>query len=178
METIQIKGKEYVTVNQRILSFREHFKEWSLISEIVSMENGVVVMKASVIDEKGIVRATGFAYEKEGSTFINKTSYLENCETSAWGRALANLGIGIITSVASAEEVGNAIKNQNKSEVKKEYITKEYYTQFLDEAVELQKGIGYKEFMSKLGAIGYEAVKDLRTVGPEEVARVLAELKK
>ena len=61
------------------------------------------------------------AYEKEGSTFINKTSYIENCETSAWGRALGNLGIGIDTSIASAEEVQNAVLNQSpKKSAKKE----------------------------------------------------------
>ena len=53
------------------------------------------------------------AYEKENSTFINKTSYIENCETSALGRALGIAGFGIDTSVASAEEVQNAINNQN-----------------------------------------------------------------
>ena len=60
------------------------------------------------------------AYEKEGSTFINKTSYIENCETSAWGRALGNLGIGIDTSIASAEEVQNAVLNQGKKKPDKE----------------------------------------------------------
>ena len=114
METIKIQGKDYVTVNERIIYFREHFPGWSLISELVSVEDGIVIMKASVIDDKGIARATGFAYEKEGSSFINKTSYVENCETSAWGRALASLGIGIVGSVASAEEVGNAVKNQDE----------------------------------------------------------------
>ncbi len=53
------------------------------------------------------------AEEEKGSTFINKTSYVENCETSAWGRALANFGIGLETSVASADEVKNAIANQD-----------------------------------------------------------------
>ena len=71
-------------------------------------------LKAIIKNPDGVILATGLAYEKEGSTFINKTSYIENCETSAWGRALGNLGIGIDTSIASAEEVGNAIKQQNK----------------------------------------------------------------
>ena len=57
---------------------------------------------------------TGMAYEKEGSTFINKTSYIENCETSSCGRALGMCGIGIDVSVASAEEVQNAMVNQNE----------------------------------------------------------------
>lgn len=112
METINIKGKEYVQVNERIKYFRENYKNWSLTSEIVSLENGVCVIKAIIKDENEIVRATGLAYEKEGSTSVNKTSYIENCETSAWGRALGNLGIGIDTSIASAEEVKNAMLNQ------------------------------------------------------------------
>jgi len=112
METINIKGKDYVQVNERIKYFREKFQGWSLSSEIISLENGVCVIKATIKDENEIVKATGLAYEKEGSTFINKTSYIENCETSAWGRALGNLGIGIDTSIASAEEVQNAVLNQ------------------------------------------------------------------
>ena len=61
------------------------------------------------------VLGSGIAYEKEGSTFINKTSYIENCETSAVGRALGMAGIGINTSVASAEEVQNAIVQQDSA---------------------------------------------------------------
>ena len=113
MKTIDIKGKPYVEVSERILFFRENYKNFALVSEIVSIEDGVIIMKATVYDPEGNQKATGFAYEKEDSTFINKTSYVENCETSAWGRALANFGIGI-TSVASADEVINAIENQKE----------------------------------------------------------------
>ena len=45
--------------------------------------------------------------------FINKSSYVENCETSAWGRALANFGIGVDSSIASAEEVMADMSKQN-----------------------------------------------------------------
>ena len=65
---------------------------------------------------------TGTAYEKENSTFINKTSYIENCETSAVGRALGMIGIGIDTSVASYEEVSNAIKQQEEQKIEKSCI--------------------------------------------------------
>lgn len=112
MKTIDIKGKPYVEVNERLKFFRENYKGWSLTSEIISINNGVVVIKATISDENNVVKATGLAYEKENSTFINKTSFIENCETSAWGRALGNLGIGIDTSIASAEEVQNAMLNQ------------------------------------------------------------------
>ena len=113
MRTIDIKGKQYVEVNERIKFFRENYKDWSLTSKIISLEDGVCVIKAIVKDENGVTKATGLAYERENSTFINKTSYIENCETSAWGRALGNLGIVIDVSIASADEVQNAQLNQN-----------------------------------------------------------------
>ena len=115
LRTIDIKGKQYVEVNERIKFFREHYEGWSLTSEIVSLEDGVCVIKAIVKNEEGVTKATGLAYERENSTFINKTSYIENCETSAWGRALGNLGIGIDVSIASADEVQNAQLNQTDS---------------------------------------------------------------
>lgn len=121
MKTVDIKGKPYIEVNERVKYFRENYKDWSLISELISNENGVCVFKASVIDESGVIRATGYAYEKENSTFINKTSYIENCETSAWGRALGNLGIGIDTSIASYDEIANAQENQNEQVQSNQY---------------------------------------------------------
>ena len=112
IKTTAIKGKNYAEVNQRIKAFRMLYPNGSISTNIESLENGVVVMKAVVKDEEEHVLGTGYAYEKESSTFINKTSYIENCETSAVGRALGMLGIGIDTSVASYEEVQNAIKQQ------------------------------------------------------------------
>lgn len=118
LKTVNIKGKEYVEVNERLKAFRTlpEYKGYSLESDIISLENGVITIKATIKDADGVVKATGLAQEKESSSFINKTSFVENCETSAWGRALGNLGIGIDTSVASAEEVENAIVNQNPKE--------------------------------------------------------------
>jgi len=112
MKTTDIKGKPYIEVNERLKHFRANYPDHALLSEIVSHEGGVIVIKAVVFDSTERAVAVGHAYEKEGSTFINKTSYVENCETSAWGRALANFGIGIDTAVASAEEVQNAQANQ------------------------------------------------------------------
>lgn len=115
LKTTDIKGKDYVEVNERLKAFWQLCENGRIITELVSNENGVCVIKAKVYEDKNDSepRATGMAYEKEGSTFINKTSYLENCETSAVGRALGNAGIGIDTSVASYEEVSNAILNQD-----------------------------------------------------------------
>lgn len=116
IQTTDIKGKAYSEVPQRIKAFRMVYPTGFIISDMISNENGVCIFKTSVgyyaEDESMIVLGTGMAYEKEGSTFINKTSYIENCETSSVGRALGMAGFGIDVSVASAEEVQNAIANQ------------------------------------------------------------------
>ncbi|AAV30185.1 hypothetical protein X813_gp24 [Lactobacillus phage LL-Ku] len=114
LKSTDIKGKGYIEVNQRIKAFRQVYPTGTISTDIISLENGVVMMKATVLDEDGKTLATGFAYEKESSSFINKTSFIENCETSAIGRALGFCGFGIDSSVASAEEVENAIINQGK----------------------------------------------------------------
>ena len=139
-ETIQTttldtkKGaKEYAEVNQRIKAFRMVYPTGAIMTEMLSNENGVCVFRATVFADSGSTMplSTGTAYEKEGSTFINKTSYIENCETSAVGRALGMAGFGIDTSVASAEEVANAIANQHQDDFATEEqveFLKAYYT--------------------------------------------------
>ena len=114
MKTINIHGKQYVEVKERIKYFRENFKDWSLTSEVIDLTEDRCVIKATISNEKGRVIASGIAYENKGSSYINKTSFIENCETSAWGRALANIGIGLDVAIASADEVLNA-KAQDKS---------------------------------------------------------------
>lgn len=122
IQTMDIKGKQYAEVNQRIKAFRMCYPEGGIRTQLVSNENGVCIFEARVFftREDGSVQllGTGFAQEKEDSTFINKTSHIENCETSAVGRALGMCGFGI-DSVASADEVQNAELNQNQKEVKK-----------------------------------------------------------
>lgn len=126
LNTVDIKGKPYVLVNERVKAFRENYPDYGLITTIVELTEKRVVMCATINNPDGNPIATGYAYEDSGSSFINKTSYIENCETSAWGRALANLGIGIDSSMCSAEELGNAILNQSKPAKRtKESITKQ-----------------------------------------------------
>lgn len=115
--TTSIKGKEYAAVNGRINAFRRLYPQGFISTEIVSLEAGVVVMKATCGYYEGtqaVVLGTGLAYEREGSSNINKTSYIENCETSAVGRALGMAGIGVTAAVASSEEVQNAILQQEE----------------------------------------------------------------
>lgn len=112
IRTMDIKGKQYAEVSQRIKVFRMICPNGTIQTELVKLENEICVIKAIIKDEQEKLLATGYAYETEGSSFINKTSYIENCETSAVGRALGMLGIGIDTSVASFEEVANAIHQE------------------------------------------------------------------
>ena len=109
--TMDIKGKSYVLVNERVKAFRQLYPEGTIQTDQVKDENGVCTFKATV-SYGDLILATGYAQEKESSSYINKTSYIENCETSAVGRALGFLGIGIDTSIASAEEVETAVANQ------------------------------------------------------------------
>ena len=116
-KTTKIKGKDYVEVNQRLLYFRtcKDYAGWSIETEWISVDMESATARAIIADDTGRVRATGTAQEIAGNGNINRTSHVENCETSAWGRALGCLGIGIETSIASAEEVDRAVKNQGGS---------------------------------------------------------------
>ena len=103
MKTMSIKGKAYVTVNERLKYFRAIHPTWTIATEIVRLTDAEAVTKTVISDDTGRVLSTGMAYEIRESSFINKTSWLENAETSSAGRALAMLGIGIEDSVASAD---------------------------------------------------------------------------
>lgn len=112
---VNIHGKQYLTVARRIQDFRAEHPNWSIESEVLSAAE-LVQVKTTIRDEAGKVIATGLAEEMRGSTNINKTSALENAETSAVGRALAFLGMGG-TEIASADEVANAITQQKEMEM-------------------------------------------------------------
>lgn len=127
--TTDIKGKDYAEVNQRIKAFRMVYPTGTIETKMLSNENGVCIFRAMIV-ANGYILATGTAYEKENSTFINKTSYIENCETSAVGRALGMCGFGIDTSVASADEVQNAIANQEEATIQTEEEAKQYIITF------------------------------------------------
>lgn len=124
-----IKDKPYIEVNERIKAFRKVYPEGFIHNTMVSNDNGICIFRSEVgfYTETGEKRVlgTGTAFENETSNFINKTSYIENCETSACGRALGMAGYGIDISIASYEEVANAIKQQKQiSEVEAEVVKK------------------------------------------------------
>ena len=117
-KTTNIKGKSYVQVNERILFFRSEYPEWSIQTDIINIDEDQVLVKAYVYDSEMNLRFTGHAHEEKQASYINKTSYVENCETSAVGRALGMMGIGIETSIATAEEVTQAVNTQANAKPK------------------------------------------------------------
>jgi hypothetical protein len=113
-KTTNIRGKQYVEVNERIKFFRqeEQYKNWGVRTEFPIIDSEQCLCLCTITTPDGQIVAQGHAHEEKASSNINKTSYVENCETSAVGRALAFLGIGIDTSIASANEVEDAIAKQ------------------------------------------------------------------
>lgn len=156
LKTIDVKGKNYVEVNERIKAFRKAHPNGSIETNIEHLENGVVVMSCTIKDETGNVLAKAHAYEKENSSFINKTSFIENCCTSATGRALGYVGIGIDTSVASAEEVENAILQQDEQKL----ISKTQETALRD--MIKNKKIPNEIIINMLKEKGYEKIAEIQ----------------
>lgn len=116
---VKIHGKNYITVDERVEEFHKRYPNGSIKTDLVEFDGERVITKTTAIPdvENPERRFTGWAYEMVGSTNINKTSALENCETSSCGRALGFLAIGLNGSIATADEVQNAIDQQKNTKV-------------------------------------------------------------
>ena len=115
---VDIHGKQYQTVQLRIHQFRLAHpisEGWSLLTELVECSEKQVICRATIVDPQGKTVASGLAHEIWTASKINKTSCVENCETSAWGRCLANAGLGGEEfPVVSADEMQVAMEQQAK----------------------------------------------------------------
>ena len=171
IKTTNIKGKEYAEVNQRIKAFRMLYPTGFIYTEIERLADGMCVFCARVgyftDDNKEVVIGMGHAYEKEGSSNINRTSYIENCDTSAVGRALGMAGFGIDTSVASFEEVATAIQQQEGFEP----VSNRELKMFKDYAEKL--GVDIKVVGKKVGA---KSLKSMTREQHAEALRILKEI--
>ena len=106
-KAVDIKGKKYILVSDRILFLSEYGEPYSVITETTfHPSHEMWIVKATLTWNNGVY--TGHAQEIIGDGYINKTSALENCETSAVGRACAMAGIGVIDSIASVDEIAKA----------------------------------------------------------------------
>lgn len=120
-KTVNIHGRDYETVASRIQRFIEDVKtakQRYCQSTVITLDEVGCLVKCIISveteDGKLIKQASGHAYEQKGSSSINRTNHVENCETSAVGRALAFLGYGGDDSIASADEVITAISRKEK----------------------------------------------------------------
>ena len=191
MKTINIKGKEYITVNERLKEFRNNFKDYSLTTEIVELGADYCTIKASIIDDKGIVRANGFAREVVAKSPINKFAFVENCETSAIGRALGNFGIGIDTAICTADELLMKLaqetedkptpqeKAQNTRAVNKEIKANDIdtrYNQWIkywhDKTWTKDADDAFKRFLDDAKGYDPDKMKDLMAIYKDKVPQV------
>lgn len=168
--------KDYVDVAQRVKAFRRLYPQGFIKTDFVKLEGGLCVMRATAgfYNDEGtaIVIATGTAQESQDANIINKTSYIENCETSAIGRALGMAGIGIDGGIASADEMQNALKQQERLENTKSDEEPDLHTSIEDapKAVAKVKGMiatletmGETSFFDELKQMyGIEKVEDIK----------------
>ena len=107
---------EYITVSERIEKFYAKFPQGRIITTIIehSAETGFILIRAEVYREPddALPAATGHAYELRSAGHVQAGSYVEVCETSSVGRALALLGFEVRRGVASREEVIRGAKKQ------------------------------------------------------------------
>jgi hypothetical protein len=157
---VNIRGKEYQTVALRVQKFRETHPTWSITTRIETRTDDYVVMSAGIRNEEERLIATGHAEEFRKSSQINGTSALENCETSAIGRALALAGFGG-TEFASANEVENAIHQQQKPHPKRKALEVAFAA--VDSMASLQA------LWSNLSAEDKKVSEDLKNAAKERV---------
>ena len=172
MKKISIKGKPYVEVHERVTYLRENFGDkdemFGIKTKVVewNKEAKEVIIQAWITDQTGRIVGSGIAHEwqDDPSSFVNSTSYVENCETSAIGRALAAFGIGIEDAYASADEVQGAIKKQDVKKEKKSKEKKKELTDKMDSTQEASTdpyNIQYKTSLAKVFVEGSpDAEKD------------------
>jgi hypothetical protein len=154
LKAVDFKGRRYVQVHSRLNSLRGcgedgivwengKGKDWGIENVIVKFDDKHAMIQTRITDETGRLRSTGEAveYRDDKNSFVNAHSYLENCATSAMGRALAALGIGTEDSFASADELAVAISQQGgggKGPAKREVMSDEWKQYFLDKMHECQ----------------------------------------
>tara|TARA_Y100001938_G_scaffold127379_1_gene180197 strand:- start:83 stop:676 length:594 start_codon:yes stop_codon:yes gene_type:complete len=133
LKTIPIKDKDYVPVDERLRAFHKYYyghietevlERDTCIDQLSGKQAERYVVVARVYPYSFDMEAdehtrsrfySGSASEISTQGFINKTSALENCETSAIGRALGIMGIGLDNGVASYQEVKQAKKSQEQA---------------------------------------------------------------
>lgn len=135
---INMKGKDYAMVPERVTAFRKLFPEGFIRTAIISNDGTTVLMQATAgyyrEDGSEVILSTGFAQEVKGRGLVNGTSHIENCETSAVGRCLGMIGLGLNGGgICSAEELANAVVAQRQESADFEKTKREIENRKLSE---------------------------------------------
>lgn len=150
IENIKLGTKGYAQVNERIKAFRKVYPTGPIETTIEEIRDDYVRIMAKVSNEEGEVLATGRASEMitgdAKKDYINKTSMIENCETSAVGRALGFAGFGVDSAIASAEDIERNKANSKMYEI--------YINMFIreDDAIKIIKTC-IADLMRKMGVV-------------------------
>lgn len=118
-KAVKIKGKSYVLVSDRVIYFNETYDKGSIITSyelIGDTYNFKAEVRPQPADQYRVF--TGHSQATIGDGMVNKTAAMENAETSAVGRALAMMGIGVIESIASADEMNKAVGSNGTPSMK------------------------------------------------------------
>lgn len=157
--------EDYVPVAERLERFYERFPDGRVITHIIehNSESGFVLMRAEVYRSPDDAQpaATGHAFEVRGESYVNKTSYIENCETGSVGRALALLGFEVKRGIASREELEKTSRMaSDKTARASSAAPAATPTPSPSAAAPTEKTVNLDaEILQSAGALGYDAAK-------------------
>lgn len=157
--------EDYVPVAERLERFYERFPDGRVITHIIehNLESGFVLMRAEVYRSPDDAQpaATGHAFEVRGESYVNKTSYIENCETGSVGRALALLGFEVKRGIASREELEKTARmTPDKAARAASVAPATSATTTPPPAAPAERGVSLDaEILLSAGALGYDAAK-------------------
>jgi hypothetical protein len=169
----------YVPVAERLDKFRADHPTWGLTSSLLFHDEKRVVVRASITDDAGREVAAGHAEEVRGQGNVNRTSALENAETSAWGRALAALGYDVKGGIASQEEMkrAQAHSSPSKSARKVDVETGEIQEPpNASAAIEKLDQEGRKELLAKMEKANFPSVDQLPPAATKQVVKWVDDL--
>ena len=163
ISTVDLKGKAYAMVSERVTAFRKLFPTGFIVTDIVEHDGTTVLMQTKVgyytEENEPVTLATGYAQEVRGKGMVNGTSYIENCETSSVGRALGMLGLGINGGgICSAEELTNALMTKKQMKMEAELFDTESDTKLSirkQAVLKLAEKKGFSEQTMKLAPFSY-----------------------
>ena len=181
-KAIDIKGKKYVLVSDRVQFFNENYSNGSITTELVSdPSNDYIIIKATITPDADTIRCfTGYSQAVIGDGMVNKTAALENAETSAVGRALGFMGIGVIESIASADEMHKARVNSapvGHSTTTDRYITAKQVTLLINKIKWTYNSWGeYPEADEVLNLLSTILGKEVNKVKMSEMDKAISDI--